>query len=161
MPPSHHRARRVMLSLVALAVAPFAACFSDLEPDVGPRIAGQCDPSDSDSSRDVSFSRDLVPILTRAMPAAGCSCHQPSSPVRPGFELGGLDLSSYASLRRGGTNSGANIVVPNDPCASVIRMKISNAPPFGSRMPLSGPPHLTEAEEQLFHDWIAEGAHEN
>jgi hypothetical protein len=61
----------------------------------------------------------------------------------------------------GGFHSGAQIVVAGDPCASIMYQKLSDAPPFGSRMPLNGPPFWTDDELQLLHDWIAEGASDN
>ena len=66
-----------------------------------------------------------------------------------------------ASLRRGGFHSGAEIVVPGDPCSSLLIEKLRGPPSFGSRMPLDGPPFLTEEEIQRFQDWIAEGAEED
>jgi len=53
------------------------------------------------------------------------------------------------------------IVVPGQPCASILYLKVDEAPPFGARMPLDGPPFWTEDEIQRLHDWIAEGAGDN
>jgi hypothetical protein len=39
--------------------------------------------------------------------------------------------------------------------------KLESTPPFGSRMPLDGPPYLEDAEVLLIRDWIAEGALDN
>ena len=78
-----------------------------------------------------------------------------------GTQLSGLDLSSLSSLRAGGASSGSRIVVAGEPCSSIIYLKVEQAPPFGSRMPLGGPPFLTDEEENLLHDWIAEGANDN
>ena len=75
--------------------------------------------------------------------------------------MGGLDLTSYATLREGGVVSETDIVVPGRPCDSVLVQKISGSPPFGARMPLGGPPYLSEDEQQLVRDWIAEGARDN
>jgi hypothetical protein len=145
-------------SLAAAALV-LAAC-GDLEPDVGPRLAGTCSDADSNPDVNVSFTRDLRPLINRF--AGGCSCHVPStSGPGPGTRLGGLDLSSLASLREGGVGSGPQIVIAGQPCASILYQKVSPAPPFGSRMPLGGPPFLTNEELQLIHDWIAEGAADN
>jgi hypothetical protein len=38
---------------------------------------------------------------------------------------------------------------------------VGEAPPFGARMPLNGPPFLDERDRQLLADWIAEGADDN
>lgn len=146
-----------------LVVVCLGACVAeDYAPDVGPPLAGACDPSDSDPETEVRFGRDIRPIFGRPRGEAGCSCHMPSGGGTPsGIALGGLDLGSFHSFRQGGRNSGADIVVPGDPCASVLVDKLSETPSFGGRMPLDGPPYLTADERQLLHDWIAEGAADN
>jgi hypothetical protein len=126
-----------------------------LEPDVGPALAGQCDPSDSDPDVDVDFGRDIRPLFDRPGNMGGCSCHGTGG---TGQQLSGFDMSSMGSIRRGGEVSGQRIVVPGDPCNSVLVQKLSAAPPIGARMPLSGPPFFSDAELQLVQDWIAEGA---
>ena len=70
-------------------------------------------------------------------------------------------MATYPTLRTGGGNSGESIVVPGHPCSSVLVQKVSAAPPFGARMPLSGPPYLADDEIRVLHDWISEGAHDN
>lgn len=139
-----------------------AGCIADsLEPDVGPLRAGLCKPKDSDPAHDVSFRHDLQPIFKRPLGMAGCSCHLPTSSRPTGLQLTGLDLSSYQGLRRGGNQSGSDVVIAHDPCDSLIVQKVSSAPPFGSRMPSDGPPYLSPAERNLLADWIAEGALDN
>lgn len=148
---------RATLVVVLLA----SGCLGGLEPDVGDPQRERCVNEDSDPSVDVSFSRDIAAgLLHRGIdtPGAGCRCHLPAEPSPIGFELAGLDLSSYGGLRRGGVNSGATIVVPGQPCDSGIVLKLSEGPPFGSRMPQDGPPYLTDEEIQIVKDWIAEGA---
>lgn len=143
----------------ALALVLATGCSLVYEPDVGPRQAsgasGRCD--DSDPEVDVSFGVDIRPLLNR--PAGGrctsTTCHSASGAIS------GLSLASYDALRRGGHVSGTNIVIPGDPCASVLVQKLSGAPPFGSRMPYEGPPYLTASELQLVRDWVAEGAADN
>jgi hypothetical protein len=141
-------------SLLISAVVLVAGCDLELDyrPDVGRRLVSRCDPSDSDPSVDVSFARDVHPLMTRTV--CGCNCHL-------GKSTSGLDLSSYAALRRGGINSGSELIVPHDPCNSILVQKIGETPPFGARMPLNGPPHYAPEEVQLVHDWIAEGAEDN
>lgn len=144
-------------ALVA-ALGVIAAC--SLVPDVGPRLAGSCDDTDSNPGKTVSFASDIHPLIFR--PAGGCGCHLPSpTGDGQGTQISGLDLSSYTTLRIGGLNSGAGIVVAGQPCSSILYQKLSDAPPFGSRMPLNGPPFWTSDELQLLHDWIAEGAADN
>lgn len=107
----------------------------------------------------VVFRRDLRPILDRGDgPPAGCKrCHYPTSSAPQGFELGGLDLTTLGSLRRGGFTSGTRIVVPGDPAASILIQKLEGTYGRGARMPKDLTP-LAPAEIALFARWIAEGA---
>lgn len=146
---------------VAIAVAAGGCVLDEVAPEVGPPLAGACDPADSDPDVDVSFARDLRPLLDRPRGEAGCSCHTPTNGTPSGIALGGLDLGSYHAMRQGGVNTGGAIVVPGDPCASELVIKLSDTPAFGARMPLDGPPYLGPEELQLIHDWIAEGAEDN
>jgi hypothetical protein len=145
--------------LVCLPLVAAAAC-AQLVPDVGPLLAGACDNADTDPAVSVSFATEIRPVLSR--PMAGCGCHLPSAAgAGPATQITGLDLSTLASLRAGGHSSGRQIVVAMQPCSSILYQKIDDAPPFGSRMPLGGPPFLTDDEVRLIHDWIAEGASDN
>lgn len=146
---------------LALIVTLVAVAGCDFDPDLGEVQAGSCNPADSDPDNDISFARDIFPLLNRPDMEAGCSCHNPANSFRIGVDLGGLDLSNHDTLLRGGQVSGPSIVIPGDPCGSLLVQKVSPAPPFGSRMPLFGPPYLTELEQQLIRDWIAEGAENN
>ncbi len=154
---------RTWLSFLLLVAAGLGGCLVEvLEPDVGELRAGVCNPEDSDPDYDVSFREDLLPIFERSFGQAGCSCHLPTSRRPTGIEVSGLDLSTYAKTRQGGNTSGkSKIVVPGDPCSSVLLQKVSSAPPFGARMPSDGPPYLTPVERQLLSDWIFEGARDN
>ena len=153
-------------SLFTLAVAAASiGCDVTYVPDVGP-LRGMPDAAtggpdgapatgpcvDSDPDVDVSFGRDVRPLLSRS--PGGCSCHATNT-------TSGLNLGSYDRLLQGGTNSGEQIVVPGEPCASVLVQKLGLAPPFGARMPYNGPPFFTAEERRLVEDWIAEGAHDD
>lgn len=139
-----------------------AGCY---DPDVGPALASVvdggtgnvttngCSNADSNPAVTVSFSRDVRPLMTRS--PGGCG------PCHLGRATSGLDLSSYQSLRRGGLISGTRMVVPGEPCNSILVQKTSRTPPFGSRMPLNGPPNYSPEEEQIVRDWVAEGAANN
>ena len=141
--------------LVAWLGCLLPAC--ELEPDVGAPIAPRCSDEDSDPDDEVSFALDIAPLIFRE--EAGCiPCHDPEQSGSVGFRFGGLDVTSLASLMKGGVNSSRSIVVAGRPCDSVLYLKVSPGPPFGSRMPLDGPPFLTDEERMLVHDWIAEGA---
>lgn len=150
------RWRIPLVTLVSLSTA--AAC--DIEPDVGPPTVERCSNEDSDPDDDVSFVRDVQPFFFRVN--GGCAmCHDPGASNPLGVQLGGLDLSTYGSLMRGGNSSGASIVVKGKPCESDLYLKLTPGPPFGSRMPLDGPPFLTADELQVISDWIAEGAQDD
>jgi Planctomycete cytochrome C len=138
-----------------------SACFASLEPEVGDLRAGTCVPQDTNPARLVSFKDNVLPLFQRSGAQGGCTCHQPGNRATPGIDQTGLSLEDYASLRRGGTTSHDTIVVPGDPCSSLIVQKVSNAPPTGQRMPPTGPPFMTPDEIALLSDWIYEGAHDN
>jgi hypothetical protein len=148
--------RTGLTGLIGTALMALVACA----PDVGPPLAGTCDNTDTNPEVDVAFSTQIRPLLNR-MPG-GCSCHMPTSTgLGPATQIIGLNLGSLASLRAGGLTSGSQIVIGGEPCSSILYQKVSEAPPFGSRMPLNGPPYLTGEERRLLHDWIAEGASDN
>lgn len=152
-------ARAALVAALAAALAAAGGCM--LVPDVGPRLAGTCDDSDGHAGKPVSFTGDIHPLIVRSG-GGGCNCHLPTpNGDGVGTQISGLNLSSLATLRMGGMHSGAKIVVAGEPCASIMYQKLSDAPPFGSRMPLNGPPFWTSDELQLLHDWIAEGASDN
>ncbi|MEY4579115.1 MAG: hypothetical protein RL701_3818 [Pseudomonadota bacterium] len=138
-----------------------SACMSDLEPDVGELRAGVCRSKDSNPAVNVSYREDVLMLFQRSGAQGGCSCHQPSNRGTPGIDQSGLSLENYASLMRGGNSSHDTIVIPGDPCASLIVQKVTSAPPSGSRMPPGGPPFMTPAEIALLSDWVYEGAHDN
>lgn len=123
--------------------------------------AGNCESSAVDGAT-VSFARDLRPIMNRSSsdPAGpGCaSCHYESAASPIGISVGGLDMTTLGQLRKGGKTSGASIVVAGQPDRSAIIQKLRGTYPYGARMPYSGPPYLTDAEIQMFADWIAQGA---
>jgi hypothetical protein len=154
--------RRFVARIVLLVCCAASGCIAEqLEPDVGPLKTGLCKPEDSDPSHNVSFHNDILAIFKRPPGMAGCSCHLPTSTNSSGLRNTGLDLSSYKTLRRGGNQSGGNVVIPHDPCNSLIVQKVSSTPPFGARMPVDGPPYLTPVERTLLNDWIVEGALDN
>jgi hypothetical protein len=125
------------------------------EPEVGAPARVACNGSDSNPAAVIDFGRDVATAIL----VGHCDrCHTATGATPIGLSIGGLDLSSATSLRRGGVQGGTEIVVPRDPCASVLVQKISAAPPFGARMPLDGPPFLSASQIQVISDWIAEGA---
>ena len=143
----------------ALALATLAtACIDDLTPDVGPPLREACANVDSDPSTPISYQRDIVQGIF-ARPDLDCiKCHTAGGDFPIGLLVGGLDLGSYAGLRRGGAQAGADVVIPGQPCESALYRKVEAGPPFGARMPLDGPPFLSDEDVQVIVDWIAEGA---
>ena len=127
-----------------------AGCLDDIGPSVGAPIAALC--SNQAGSSTVSFARDLQPIFD-----ARCKfCHYPNGGAPIGLQVTGLNLSTYETVISGAIMG--PVVIPDEPCSSILYLKITPGPPFGSRMPLNGPPFLADGEIQLIHDWIAEGA---
>ena len=154
------RTRSSLLLLAGLALAS-PACIGTYEPDVGELQASPCSNEDTDPSQDVSFREDIVPRVLTSSDVNCLQCHAPDAPTPLGFEVAGLDLSTYESAARGGVNSDGIAIIPGQPCQSIMFQKVSAGPPFGARMPVSGPPFLSEQQLQLVHDWIAEGAKNN
>lgn len=146
-----------LLSLLLLA-----SC-SAVSPEVGPIATttsdGGCAPADVQGG--VSFARDLRPIMNRFPddPAgSGCAkCHYANAANPIGISIGGLDMTTLGSLRKGGRNSGANVVLAGNPEGSAIVQKLRGTYFIGARMPKNGP-YLTDAETKLFADWIQQGA---
>ncbi|HUQ05941.1 MAG TPA: c-type cytochrome domain-containing protein [Kofleriaceae bacterium] len=122
------------------------------DPDGGGGVtSGPC--FDSDPSTNVSFTAQVRPLLGRS--PGGCTgCHGTSA-------TSGFSVTSYDALRRGGQVSNTLIVVPGNPCDSVLYQKLSPAPPFGARMPYNGPPFYSPEDRAVLRDWIAEGALNN
>lgn len=90
----------------------------------------------------VSYTRDIVPLFKRSC----TGCHH------PGKLKGQLDLTSYASFRKGGKH-GAGFV-PGKPAESRVVEEIAGEDPS---MPEEGDP-LSKAEVALVERWIAAGA---
>lgn len=143
--------RRYQLLLVCLSLG---ACLSELEPEVGPVIAGQCKNEDSNAEADVSFTDEVLPMLQMR-----CGCHDPKG-SGSAIDTTAFAIGSRREVMRGGNKSSDKIVVAGDACGSVLVQKCGEAPPFGSRMPISGP-YFSSSETALLRDWIIEGAHDN
>ena len=148
---------RAALALAALT----GGCTDALDPDVGPPLRAPCSDADSDPMTAISYRHDVVEGIF-ARPDVECvGCHSAGGEAPLGLLVGGLDLASYQGLRQGGVQAGADIVVPGQPCESALYRKVVAGPPFGARMPLDGPPFLSDADVQVIADWIAVGARED
>ena len=104
------------------------------EENVAPTEAADVAPV---SNAQVSFERDLQPILSARCAFAGC--HVAGGPH-------GLNFSTYESFIRGG-NDGPVFTPGNARSSDIVEEIVSG------RMPIGGP-QLTNAEIQLFIDWI-------
>jgi len=146
---------RIYLFSALLALALLGLSCGDMleSEDVGEVIAGVCKNEDSDPDVDVPFNEVILMHLQM-----GCGCH---NPVMGGSAIDstGFSVGNYAAIRRGGVMSREKIVIDGDPCGSYLYQKLSEAPPAGSRMPISGP-YWSRTEMAQLHDWIAEGAHD-
>ena len=97
------------------------------------------------TTRAASLAKDVLPILK-----ASCGkCHG------GGNAKGGIDLSSYATIKKGG-KSGA-VIVEGDPDKSPLVTSISGDKPD---MPKNGKP-LTKAQVMTISAWVKEGAKNN
>jgi len=142
----------------AVVIVALGGCAQLVEPEVGPPLHAACADTDHDPAHDVSFATTLEPLIEEYR----CrDCHTANGRTPIGLLTSGLDMTSYATLRAGGTRSSTSIIVPGKPCESVLIQKLGAGPPFGSRMPLNGPDFLEVEDLQAFADWIAEGAHDN
>lgn len=96
-------------------------------------------------ARAVSFAKDVIPILK-----ASCSkCHSGKD------SKGGVDLSSYATMMKGG--KGGPVFVAGDPDKSPLVTSISGDKPD---MPKKAAP-LTKAQVASISTWVKEGAKNN
>ena len=96
----------------------------------------------AESSRKVSYYKDVVPIFKRSC----TGCHH------PGKLKGELDLTTYAAFKKGGKH-GASFKA-GDLKDSIIIEEISGKEPS---MPKEGDP-LSPAEVTLIESWIKQGA---
>lgn len=152
---------RGALTLCLLAAfATLGPACDGLDPQFGD-LAAPPSPPESDAGA-VSFARDIRPLLDRAEddPAGpGCKkCHYSTEPMHVGYDLGGLDLATLGSLRKGGATAGAKIVIAGAPEDSVLVQKLEGTYGYGARMPRSGPPYLRSEEIKLVKAWILAGA---
>lgn len=90
-----------------------------------------------------SFHNDVKPLLDKH--CAGC--HQPA------MKSAGLDVTTYADLRKGG-RKGAAFVAGQPEDSLTVQYLVAAVQP---RMPLGRPP-LAEAEITIFREWIKAGA---
>ncbi|MBI3856560.1 MAG: hypothetical protein HY293_12805 [Planctomycetes bacterium] len=107
---------------------------------VGPSVTAQ-----DRTARAASFAKDVLPILK-----ASCGkCHS------GGGAKGGIDLSSYAAMKKGG--KGGAVFVEGNPDKSPLVTSISGDKPD---MPKKAAP-LTKQQVATISAWVKEGAKNN
>lgn len=112
-------------------------------------------------------------FTSEIQPLFDTNCIRCHSPGGIGYTRTGGNSNNGLDLTRGNAHNAlvdqptfeepdiepAKRVTPGNPDGSYLIQKISSdAPKFGSRMPLDGPPFLTQTEIQLIRDWISAGA---
>lgn len=117
----------------------------------GALVIGAC--SSQEDSQQVSFSKDLMPILE-----TNClECH--SDPDAKGTKVSGVRLDSYDGIMAG-TKFGP-IVDPGYPASSVLNQVIEGRVDKSIAMPHDADQPLSETRQKLFRDWVAQGARNN
>jgi len=107
--------------------------------------------SNETSVPEVSFSKDVVPILQKHC----LECHEQDG---KGYKKAGLLMTSHADLMKG-TKFGP-VVVPGDADSSVLNQVIEGRVDKSIRMPHGGA-KLPEAEIATLRNWVEQGAQNN
>ncbi len=97
--------------------------------------------------------------------SACTQCHTDVGRTPAGrLNLAGDAASAYAALvdRPSALQAGATLVIPGDPENSYLLAKLHGSPGIaGGRMPLNGPPFLTDGQILVIERWIRNGAPNN
>ena len=101
------------------------------------------------AAREVSYSRDVKPILDRHCQ----SCHMPG---QAGYVVSGFELRDYETLMKG-TQYGP-VVLPGDPLTSVLVMLIEGRADPSLRMPHGDAKPLERADIETIRRWVEQGA---
>jgi hypothetical protein len=92
-----------------------------------------------------------IPTTLFAPTCARAGCHAAAQPAA-GLDLASPDPASRMIGRQAAGGPGL-LIDPAMPDNSVILLKVSSSPPFGSRMPLAGTP-LDAPTVSCLHDWV-------
>ncbi len=135
-------ARLLNMTLLLSVLGFFAACqYEQID------ASGIVDPAE-----DVSFSQDILPLVTTSCAGGGCHVGQTTN---------GVNLSSYDQMLNSvGLQYNGPVVVPGNAANSPLFDKINPNPEFGVRMP-SGRAPLSNNQIELIRAWIDEGALDN
>lgn len=107
--------------------------------------------SKSGAAEPISFEGDVMPILQ----VRCIECHKPGG---DGYEVSGLDLTSYEGVMKG-TKHGP-IVVPKNAIMSNFMVIVDGRADEAIRMPHERK-KLTKCEISIFRRWINAGAKNN
>lgn len=109
-----------------------------------------------------SFANIQSTILTPACESCHTDVGRTPAGAPPGLNLkAGAAYSNLVSQNSTG-KPGAVRVIPNNANGSYLVQKIEGAADIvGRRMPIGGPPFLTDAQVALIRQWISEGARNN
>jgi hypothetical protein len=108
------------------------------------------DSAKTTSSTEVSYKKDIAPILDKFC----VTCHT-SDDDHPSE----LYMDTYDLLMKGGKHGKA--IVPGNSKESLLVQKMSENPPFGKFMPPPRKPRPTPEQAALIQAWIDQGARKN
>jgi len=151
--PSPRRTTRFALAVVLASVA-LASCDEKLSDVTGP--TPDLNPTFS------SIQAQILESTDSAGRAACINCHRPGG--AGGFILVLLGPVAYNNLVNVSSRErpGTMLVKPGDPDNSYLIQKLEGRAGIqGGRMPLSGPPYLTDGQIQVIRRWIQQGANNN
>ncbi|MEE9295811.1 MAG: hypothetical protein V3W34_12740 [Phycisphaerae bacterium] len=145
------------LVLGAVMMVLGTACRGNLDmasPDQG------TDAEDGPQGAAVSFSADVLPILTSVC----ATCHRDGGIAdQAGIALRLVEDLAFDMLLNNNSvqDQSLSFVQPGDSASSLLFLKISSdSPPVGSRMPFQLVP-LSDARIATIRDWIDQGALDN
>lgn len=135
-----------IIGLILVGAYLFTACgtqspSASVNPGVAPQV--QSSGSGSASSSNVSFSKDVMPILQNSC----VNCHGGQKTEK------GLDMTSYSALMNG-SQRGAVVIPGNAANSSFIHLVVNgNMPKRGQK--------LSASQIQILTDWVNAGAQNN
>jgi hypothetical protein len=177
---NHSESMRIAILLLGLAAAACSSTSSSNQ-NGGDASADATGNNTSDGGRDSGNNTipdgGIADVAVPPGPAATfsdvnailgskCSgCHQPSEGPLGDLDLSGGDVAYEQLVDKAAAgsecgNSGLKRVVPGNPGASLLYIKLRPNPPCGEQMPEDEPP-LSQAELDKIVSWIADGAKKN
>ncbi len=149
IPRNHRRAVFGLLTMVAL-IALLAGCSpaAPAQPAAAQPTTAPAQPTDApaqpaaQSAAAVTFAKDVQPILEQSC----VRCHGNSA-------AGGLSLTSYANLMKGGRDG--QVIVPGDAADSeLVKVIVSGRMPQGGKK-------LSQSQIDIISAWVTAGAQDN